>query len=184
MGRRHSSKVDPWPIIDGHLATLADEDGQRHPRDFVEQFGVPLFAAVAAGLARVEISSPTGIAILTLAGLFAAFLFQLTIQLLDRAASWAESLPRPSPSTSRYADLLGQLSANAGYASLVSAATATAALAVAVTSDGWPERLLAALTVGLLIHLGVTLLLVARRVFLLTRARLNEARTAGDRGEA
>jgi hypothetical protein len=66
----------------------------------------------------------------------------------------------------------------------VSAASATAAVAVAVISDGWPERLLAALTVGLLIHLGVTLLMVARRVFLLTGARLNEARTAGDRREA
>lgn len=184
MGRRHSSKVDPWPIIDGHLATLADEGGQRHLRDSVEQFGVPLLAAVGAGLAGVEISSPTGIAVLTLTGLFAAFLFQLTIQLLDRAASWAESKPPPSPSTSGYADLLGQLSANAGYASLVSAATATAALAVAVTSDGWQERLLGAVTIGLLVHLAATMLMVARRVFLLTSSRLNEARTGSDREEA
>lgn len=184
MGRRYASKVDPSPIIAGHLATIADDTGHRHPRDLLEQFVVPVIAAVATGVAGVEVSAQTGIAVLTLAGLFSAFLFQLTIQLLDRAASWAESRPRPSPSTSRYADLLGELSANAAYASLVSAATATAALAVAVSSDGWQERLLAAVTVGLLVHLGVTLLLVAQRVFLLTRAKLNEARTSGDREEA
>ncbi len=181
MGRRRVSKIDPSPIIAGHLATLADQSGQRHPGDFVEQFGIPLVAAVVAWVSEMEISSSTGLAILTLSGLFAAFLFQLMIQLLDRAASWAESHPPPGPSTSRYADLLGEVSANAGYASLLSAVVATAALMVAITSEGWQERVLAGGTVGLLVHLGMTLLLVARRVFLLTRTKLNDARTAGDR---
>jgi hypothetical protein len=177
MGRKHDSKIDPSPIVRGHLATLVGADGHPRTRDYVEQAGVPVAVGIGAGLGNAVISTTTGTAVLTLAGLFAAFLFQLTIQLLDRAADWAESSPLPSPATSRYADLLGELSANTGYAALVAGLTASVGLVAGLLPSGLIERLTAALLVCLLAHLGVTLLLVANRTYLLTRAYLNAART-------
>lgn len=174
---RGTSKIDPSPIIASHLRALVDADGKWSRRDYVEQFGLPGAAGLAVLIGDVAISTGTATAVLTLAALFAAFLFQLTVQLLDRAADWAQSDPPTGPATSRYAQLLAELSASAGYASFVSAVTASAALAVAITQRGWQERLLAATTVAFLLHLAATLLLVSRRVFLLTTERLNAART-------
>lgn len=174
---RQASKINPSPIVLSHLRVLVDGDGNRSRRDYLEQFGIPAGLGLALFVGGVTISATTATAVLTLAALLAAFLFQLTVQLLDRAADWAQSDPAPGPSTSRYAELLEELSASAGYASIISAATASGALGVAITSRGWQEHLLAAITVALLLHLAATLLLVARRVFLLTKERLNTART-------
>src|SRR5206468_11778177 len=96
---------------------------------------------------------------------------------LSRAAAFAESHPSPSRETSEYARLLEDLSANAGYSALVSAVAGVSALAVSITSSGWQEHALAAMTVAVFVHLGTTLLLVSRRVFLLTVTKLNAART-------
>ncbi len=172
-----TSKINPSPIVRSHLKVLVDGNGRWSARDYLEQFGIPVAVGLALWIADVSISTGTGTAILTLSGLFAAFLFQLTVQLLDRAADWAQSDPDPGLPTSHYAGLLEELSASAGYASIISATTASAALAVVISQKGWPEHLLAAITVTLLVHLAFTLLLVARRVFLLTRERLNAART-------
>src|SRR5437879_1361516 len=140
MGRKHDSKIDPAPIVAGHFATLVGSDGRPQTRDYIEQAGIPIAAGLGAGLGNAAISATTGAAILTLAGLFAAFLFQLTIQLLDRAADWAESSPAPSPATSRYADLLGELSANTGYAALVAGLTASVGLVAGLIPSGLIER--------------------------------------------
>ena len=179
MGSR--SRLDPRPVLVGHLATLRSDAGRLQARDLVEQYGVPIAAGVGAAIIDVQISGTTAAAILTLAGIFAAFFFQLSVQLLDRAADWAESDPDPGPHTTKYARLLEELSANTTYAALVAAATSAVALAAGVSNAGWPERALATVTVALLAHLATTLLLVATRVYLLTRARLNAARTGRDR---
>lgn len=175
------SKLDPRPILTGHLATLSDESGRLGRRDVAEQYVLPVLGGIVATVLEVKISGTTAAAILTLAGIFAAFFFQLSVQLLDRAADWAESDPMPGPETTRYALLLEELSANTTYAALAATLTAAAALAVGISTSGWLERVSAALTVALLAHLAATLLLVAARVFLLTRARLNAARTGKDR---
>lgn len=174
------SKLDPRPILVGHLETLSDGTSRVRRRDIVEQYLVPVLAGIGAFILGIKISSTTAAAILTLAGIFAAFFFQLSVQLLDRAADWAEGDPTPGPETTRYALLLEELSANTTYAALVAAMTSAAALAVGISDSGWMERASAAVTVALLAHLATTLLLVATRVFLLTRARLNSARTGKD----
>jgi hypothetical protein len=185
MGGRRESKIDPAPIVRAHLATLIDAASRRRRlQDYIEQYLTPLAVGLGAWWLDITISAGTGAAILTLAGLFAAFLFQLIIQLLDRAAGWAEIRPAPGPATSRHALLLGELSANAAYASLVAAVTACLSLGVAVTSAGWEERLLGALTLGMLAHLGTTLMMVTRRVYLLTVRRLSDVRTGVHREAA
>lgn len=175
------SRLDPRPILVGHLTTLRSDTGGLHVRDVVEQFVVPAGFGVGAAVIGVGISGTTAASILTLAGILAAFFFQLSVQLLGRAANWAENDPPPGPHTTRYALLLEELSANTTYAALVAAATSAAALAVGVSNAGWPERTFAAIAIGFLAHLATTLLLVATRVFYLTRARLNAARTGRDR---
>jgi len=151
--------------------------GRPRRRDYAEQFVAPVLAGAVTWWINIRISPATGAALLTLAGLFAAFLFQLVIQLLDRAASWADTKPETGPLTSHYAALLTELSANAAYASLVAAVAATTSLGATISSKGWQERLLAAIAVALLVHLGTTLRMVTRRVFLLTKSRLHDART-------
>lgn len=176
MNAKGESKLDPTPYLKMHVRSFVQNEHVR-ARDVLEQYLLPVGAGVAAFAFSVNISAPTGIAMLTLAALFAAFLFQLVIQLLDRAAAWADARPEPGPSTSRYADLLQELSGNAAYASFVSALASASALAVAISSKGLAEHILAGAAIALFAHLATTLLLVARRVFLLTVARLNDART-------
>lgn len=50
-----------------------------------------------------------------------------------------------------------------------------------VVMSGWPEGVAAGLAVASLVHLSTTLLLVLRRVFLLTRARLYLSGTGSER---
>jgi hypothetical protein len=180
--RRADSKIDPGPIIKAHLGTLVDaRTGNRRSADYVEQYALPVVAVGVAVLLDVRITVEGGAAILAFTGIFAAFMFQLTIQLLDRAATWADDHPPPGPATSRHASLLEELSANAAYAALVSLSATTVSLGLAFSSrlpaDGMLGVLLAAGAVGLLTHLGTTVLLITRRVFLLTQARLLDART-------
>lgn len=175
------SRLNPRPIIAGHLATLRDPNTGFRLRDITEQFLLPLVVGAAAAICGIKVSGTTAAALLTLAGIFAAFFFQLSVQLLDRAAAWAESDPQPGPETTRYALLLEDLSANTTYAALIAALAAIAALAVGISNAGWPERLCAGIAGAMLVHLATTLFLVATRVFLLTRARLNAARAGRNR---
>lgn len=173
------SKINPAPIVAGFIRTLVDDEGKPSRRDQLEQYVLPLLCGLLAGINHVRLSEAIAIAILTLASIFAAFLFQLTIQLLDRAATWADQRPPPGPSTSEHADLLEELSANAGYASMVSGITGVAALVSTVPMNRWLEVAVSTATIVLLAHLGTALLLVIRRVFLLTKSRLNAARVSG-----
>jgi hypothetical protein len=167
--------------VAAHLDTLVDASGHPSRKDLAQQIAPAIAAALFSVVGRVHLSSGTSVAILTIAGLFAAFLFQLTIQILDRAASWSESHPEPSEATSRYASLLEEMSANAAYASLIAALTAVGALAAVARGKGWESLATAAFVLALLVHLGTTLLMVLRRVFLLSRARLLTARTGSER---
>ncbi|HEC09681.1 MAG TPA: hypothetical protein ENI86_08970 [Acidimicrobiales bacterium] len=183
MGLRHDSKIDPTPIIKGHFAAFAGNNHKGWVRDLTEQIALPAVGGFLAWFFGFSISAATGAAILTVTGLFAAFLFQLSIQLLDRSATWSESHPAPGQHTSEYASLLEELSANTAYAVLVAALTLVAAFGASIAQDGWAETFLTSATVVLLLHLATTLLLVFRRVFLFTRARLVAARTGTTQGD-
>lgn len=171
------SKLDPRPVIQGHWASLVHGDSSPSVRDLIEQYAVPGAIGLAAYFIGIEVGEGLGAALLTISGIFAAFMFQLTIQLLDRAAAWAETHPVPGPSTSKHAILLEELSANAGYAALICVLAAAMTVVCIIAKPGLGERVAAAVLMMLLAHLATTLLLVGRRVFLLTRARLLDTRT-------
>ena len=136
---------------------------------------MPAGVGVTVSFIEFTVSTTISVALLTLSGIFSAFFFQLSVQLLNRAAEWAESNPETGKSANEYAHLLEVLGANSAYAALVATGAACAALATAITRDGWPESVTVGIAVALATHLIVTLLLVAARVFLLTKARLNAA---------
>lgn len=127
---------------------------------------------------EVQFSAISGVGLLTVAGLLSALLFGLVLQVADRTTTWADSAPERGQATSDHAAYLGELTANAGYAALVSIAAAVA-FVVASTSHGWLLRVFAAVSLGLGSHLVLTLLMVMKRVFNLTLQRLRIARTTG-----
>jgi hypothetical protein len=180
MGRQGDSKISPWPYVQSHLATLKHDDGYRR-RDLAEHFVLPGLVGAGALLARLSTSGGTAAAVVGLAGIFAAFLFQLAIGVLERAAEWSESDTTPSSKATDYGILLAELSANASYASLVSGAVAIVAVAAAIAQKGWVEHLWTALLIAGGCHMAVTLLMVLQRVFLLTRARISSVQTGSHR---
>ena len=72
------------------------------------------------------------------------------------------------------------MAGNAGYAALTSVATATV-LVVAAASHGNVLRISTAVAVALAGHVLATLLMIMKRIFVLTQNRLIEARTGAGR---
>lgn len=168
------------PVIVFHYSTLRDPRSLPRLRDFAGFLFTPAALGVLAAILRIKISSTTAAALVTVTGILAAFFFQLSVQLLNRAADLALSNPTPSRETTDYASLLKLLSANAVYSALMAVAASTFALLAGISSCGWTETLFVSLTVFLCAHLAWTLMLIASRVFLLTQARLIFARTRPD----
>lgn len=175
------SNLSPLPILLTHLDSLRNAQGVLGSRSIIEHYVMPACLGAAAFTLNVRISASIATALVTVTGLFAAFFFQLSINILGRAASWSESSPHPSRDTTQYALLLEGISANANYSALVAFLTSAFVLIVGILSAGWGERILVAITVTLLTHLVVTILFVSIRVFLLTRARTVRARTGRKR---
>lgn len=172
-----NSRLNPWPVVSGHFATFRQSSAGMRRTDLLEQLALPLLCgSVSTGLS-VKLSETAAASIVAVTGILSAFGFQLAVHLLHRAATWADSKPKPSSDTSQYASLIEELSANTIYASFVSAVSAMIALATGFLSSGWPERLLVGILTILLAHLVMTMMLVMTRVFLLTRAQLNNARS-------
>lgn len=165
------------PVVLTHFRGFRGPSKAIRGRDILEQAIVPLVVGAATILLEVELSEPISAGILAITGVASAFCFHLSIQLLDRAANWAESSPTPGRDTTTYASLIEELSANTLYAAYIAALAAVAAFLAGITEDGWPERVLVCISAVVTVHFAVTLMLVMARVFLLTRARLNIART-------
>lgn len=175
------SRTSPRPILITHFRSFRDANRRRRYRDLLEQVAFPLACGACAIIAKIELSEATSAGILAITGVASAFCFQLGVQLLDRAANWAENRPEPGPDTTEYAALIEELSANTMYAAYVAGLAGITAFSAGVTDKGWPERTLVCATAIVTAHFLVTLMLVIARVFLLTRARLNIARTGSER---
>lgn len=174
-------KVDPRPIIADHFRTLVDaRTGRARAEDYLTLFGGPLALAVLVAGFDVRFGQTLAVGLLTVAGVAGAFLFQLAVQLVDTVSNWADAHPDPGPRTSRRALLLGQMMANAAYASLLSLLSAAVLVVVAVARGDW-LRLLSAGATFLLVHLLLTLAMVLRRMFLYARDRLDTAKTGAER---
>ncbi len=182
---RGDAKIDLRDMVATHRRSFRASGSGRLRWSELVLFDVIPFAAAAICIWRsVYLPSATSIGLLTTTGLLSAFLFGLMIQVSDRAATWASENPPPGEDTSWHAQYLEQLSANAGYASLVSVLAAVL-FVIASTTTHWPLRVVSAIAIGLGIHLVLTLLMVIRRLFALTQERLRRARTgAGGRRAA
>lgn len=172
-------KADPTPIIRAHWDSYRSARG-RSPSDYFVFAGVPLAVFGACIWFDVHLSPAISVGLLTVSGLLGAFLFQVMLQILERATGWADSMPAKGPATSRHARLLEQLAANAGYASLVSIGAAIAFVAASTTSNSL-LRVSSAVGLALGTHLVLVLLMVMKRVFAVIQERLARARTGADR---
>lgn len=176
-----SSRLNPWPVVSEHFATFRQSSARMKRKDLLEQLTPPLLLGSASVVFSAELSQTAAAGIVAATGVLSAFGFQLAVHLLHRAATWSDSGPAPSPETSQYASLIEELSANTIYASFVSGVSAILALAAGFLGGGWPERLMVGALTILLTHLVVTMTLLMTRVFLLTRAQLNNARSGSSR---
>lgn len=175
------SRISPGPILITHFRSFSGANRKRRYRDILEQVFFPLACGAGVTTLEIALSKATSAGILAITGVASAFCFQLGVQLLDRAANWAENRPEPGPDTTKYALLIEELSANTMYAAYVAGLAGIAAFSAGVTEEGWPERTLVCTAAIVTAHFLVTLMLVMARVFLLTRARLSIVRAGIDR---
>jgi small-conductance mechanosensitive channel len=170
-------KADPRDLIQAHYATLVDNrNGRPRPLDHVAFEGLPVAVFIGCLVIGVSLKPEVSAGLLTVAGLLSAFFFQTMLQIAQRSMEWADEEPLPGPDTSRRAEFLKQIAANAGYASLVCIATAAVFVGASV-AQGTALTVLSALGLALAVHLILVLLMVLVRVFALTKERLRDTRT-------
>lgn len=176
---RSEMKANPAPIIAAHFASLSEgAGGPARRRDYALFLAAPLAAAGLCYWRELTFSNAAGQSLLTLSGLLGALLFGALLLVSERAMNWADSNPPRGSRTSEQALYLSRLSANAAYASLACIAAAGAFLWVSL-ADGEALRIASALGVALGLQMVLVLLLVIRRVFLFTQARITDARVGG-----
>ena len=195
---RGDAKIDVRVIIRAHRASYVDaRDDRPRIRDYLLMEGVPIVVLVLCLVFGAALRSGAAAALLTVTALLSALFFGLMIQTADRAMNWADDPPAPGPGTSAHAIALRDLSAHAGYAALVCIAAAIAYVIATVTAasypianaatnaagnaggPGWWLRASSSLGIALGVHLVFVLLMVMKRVFMLTQNRLDQARTGG-----
>lgn len=173
-------KFNVGPIVKDHYATLRNaRSGKVRPLDYIQFGGLPLVVGVLVGLKNVRLHESVSVGLLTVTGLLTAFLFQVMLQATQRALDWADAPSPPSVATSRHAKFMGEIAANAGYASLVSILACSMFVVSSVASHTL-LRIATAMGLALLLHLGLALLMVMRRVYILTIGRLRDAEAGVD----
>ena len=162
------SDFNPFPILGKHWRSVQGA----WPRYIL----LSLAPGALAWRLKAEVSPGTGAACITIAGLTSALFLQLSIQIVDRAATWSDSA-EPSEQTSLYAKHLDDLAANSAYGTLAAFLAAGMGGWVSVTKSGLPEKLGSILLAISLGHLAMTVLLVCIRTYHYTIARTRDART-------
>src|SRR4051794_17743517 len=127
-------KADPRELIWAHYATLVDNrTGKARPADFAGFLGIPVVGGLVCGLVvGVELPPAVCAGLVTVMGFLSAFFFGVMLQVAERAWEWADTDPQQGQRTSRHARFLGEVQANAGYASLVSIVAAAMFVAAGV----------------------------------------------------
>src|SRR5437016_9275493 len=135
---RGSGKAYPRNIIRAHRRSYIDaRTGRRRWQDHLLLEVTPLAVLGACLGSGVQLGQGASVGLLTVCGLLSAFLFGVMLQMADRAMTWADSSPAPGRETSAHAIYLGELAANAGYASLA-CVVAAVVFVVASVSSGVP----------------------------------------------
>jgi DNA-binding XRE family transcriptional regulator len=174
-------KFSPMRIIRAHRQTYSDDrTGRVMPSDIIAFEIAPAVVGLISAIFNFQLSPVAAAALLMVTGLLGALLFGAMLQASQRALDWADSAPAQSKDTSDHAIFMGQLAANAGYASLVCIAAAISYFFATVATDS-ALTLATAISVGISAHLVLVLLMVMRRVYALTEERLNRARSGADR---
>jgi hypothetical protein len=175
-------KALPTDLVRQHFKTYVDANtGRPMMGDYVVFVAVPVGVGVACGATGVKLPTGASAGLLTVSGLLSAFLFGVMLQVSDRAMNWADTSPQPSFAVTKHARFLGQIAANAGYASLISILACGTFVVASVTSRDVLVAFSAA-GLALIAHLGLVLSMVMVRVFALTRERLIRVET-GDTGD-
>lgn len=171
-------KTNLGQLIRAHYDTLvAYPSGKRSNEDYALFWGAPavvLLLCVALGATLPEGAS---MALLTTAGVLAAFFFGVMLQLAQRAMDWADRRPATGADTTWQAQFLQQIAANAGYAGLISLLVATVFVGVLMATAPWLLIGLSSLGLALAIHLALLVAMVLTRIYGLTTDRLLDAET-------
>lgn len=171
-------KADITPIVRAHYQTYVNAaTGRPRGWDYLQLDGLPVLLGVGCALASVELPVGASVGLLTVTGLLSAFLFGVMLQASQRALDWAEDA-EPGANTSRHAQLMVQLAANSGYASLVSLLACALFIVASVVSET-ALVIFTAIGLALALHLALVIFMVMRRVFALTQERLRQAETGG-----
>lgn len=180
-----NSKANPWVIVRAHYATYVDaRTGRRRPQDWVTFAVPPAGVLVGCLVGNVRLEATASVGLLTVCGLLSAFLFGVIVQVSQRAMEFADARPTPSRETSLHAKELKELSANAGYTSLVCIVAAVIFVVASIGADSkWVIRISTAVGLALGTHMIMVLFMVMKREFSLTVERVDRARTGADRPE-
>lgn len=181
------NKVDVSPVVLEHYRTLRNaRTGRVAPTDLAVLVGLPVVAGALVLAAGVRVHSV--IVVASAVSVFAALLFGLLAALLNMVIQAAGQAREggPSEGTRRQARVVAEFGANVGYAVLVAIVAAAVlvvvALGVAPDEDGVqraPPAVSAVIT-AVLAHLGLTLLMVLKRVFMILRGEAVTARTGSE----
>lgn len=170
-------KADPSELVRAHYKTLVDQrTGKVRVLDYIVFWGAPLAVGGACLLVEVRLVAGVSVGLLTVMGLLSAFFFGAMLQVAERAMDWADQGAAPSADTSRQAIFLGEIGANAGYASLICILTAAVFVAASAVKHT-ALLILSALGLGLAVHVVLMLLMVMVRIYALSNQRLTDVRT-------
>jgi hypothetical protein len=171
-------------LVRRHVGVLRDERGRLRWPVWLVQWLAPLGIGAWVFAEDLRMSAGAAAAVLTVAGLFAAFSFSISVQMMSRAAAMADLQPERSRATSREADITEMVAGAGGYTSLVSLVATALALGVTMVDDGWLARVLVAATALALAHLAATISVIVVRVFQVTAKHLRDARSGAARNRA
>lgn len=176
-------KANPWQLIRAHYGTLvAYPSGNRSNMDYALFWGLPALVFIVCLALGATLPEGASMALLTTAGVLAAFFFGVMLQLAQRAMDWAEKRPEPGADTTWQAQFLQQIAANAGYAGLISLLVATVFVGVLMATAQWLLVGLSSFGLALAIHLALLVAMVLTRIYALTTDRLLNAETGTTSG--
>jgi hypothetical protein len=163
-------KIDVRDIVHDHLRTLVSYDTRRVALgDYLLFYALPLIAAAVCYTAGIGLSTAAVGVLIDAVAILAGLLFNLLVLVhgFSRTAT---------PTTEEdKRQLLSETYSNIAYAILV-ALLALVPLALLANTSGCTTLLLGSIAVFLLVHFGLTLLLVLKRIHTLVSFGLRSAR--------
>ena len=164
-------------IIRNHYRTYADvRTGVPLWREYSVSVVSPLAVLAICLATHVGLVGVVAVGLFVVSGIFGVYMFAAMVQKARRSTDWANSSPVPSEDTSFYATYLLEMVASMGYAAL-EFILASAVFVVASTSSGWIGTVASSIGIAVGVHAVVVLLAIIKRLFAITQAQLNRART-------